>query len=74
MDRQHMGSNPIVITAHGVRLVNLAAQGLTNKEIAKEMKIVEGTVKNEFVILMDRVNAKNRTHLCMIAVRQGWIK
>jgi len=46
-------------------IVRLVAQGLTNKEIAAQLFLSEGTVRNNIVIIMEKLNVKNRTQLGM---------
>ena len=41
----------------------LVSQGFTNKEIALEIFLSEGTVRNVVSVIMDKLGAKNRTQL-----------
>ncbi|MDH3703430.1 MAG: response regulator transcription factor [Alphaproteobacteria bacterium] len=43
--------------------------GLSNKEIARELGIIEGTVKAHIRTMMGNVGVKNRTQLAIIATR-----
>ena len=43
------------------------AQGKSNKEIARALDILEGTVKAHLRFLMKHLNAKNRTQLAVMA-------
>jgi two-component system, NarL family, nitrate/nitrite response regulator NarL len=45
----------------------LVAQGKSNKEIARALDILEGTVKAHLRFLMKHLNAKNRTQLAVMA-------
>ena len=47
-------------------IVRLVAQGLANKEIASQLFLSEGTVRNNIVTIMEKLNVKNRTQLGMI--------
>jgi len=46
-------------------IMRLVAQGLTNKEIAAQLFLGEGTVRNHIVIIMEKLHVKNRTQLGM---------
>jgi len=41
----------------------LVAQGLTNKEIAARLFLSEGTIRNNIVVIMEKLNVTNRTQL-----------
>jgi len=42
------------------------AQGLSNKEIAEQLFLSEGTVRNNVANIMEKLQVKNRTQLVMI--------
>jgi len=44
-------------------ITRLVAQGLTNKEIANRLFLSEGTVRNNIVVIMEKLNISNRTQL-----------
>lgn len=44
-------------------IMRLVAQGMTNKEIGSQLFISEGTVRNNIAVIMDKLEAKNRTQL-----------
>ena len=46
-------------------IVRLVAQGLSNKEIAAQLFLSEGTVRNNIVTIMEKLDVKNRTQLGM---------
>ena len=46
-------------------IIRLVAQGLTNKEIAVQLFLSEGTVRNNIVTIMEKLDVKNRTQLGM---------
>jgi len=53
------------LTARERDVVRLVAQGLSNKEIAEQLFISEGTVRNHTVAIMEKLGVKNRTQLGM---------
>jgi len=46
-------------------IARLVAQGLTNKEIAETLFLSEGTVRNNIVVIMEKLGVTNRTQLGM---------
>ena len=46
-------------------IARLVAQGLTNKEIAETLFLSEGTVRNNIVVIMEKLSVSNRTQLGM---------
>ncbi|MCL2377715.1 MAG: response regulator transcription factor [Defluviitaleaceae bacterium] len=44
-------------------ITRLVAQGLTNKEIAAQLYLSEGTVRNKVLMIMAKLNVSNRTQL-----------
>ena len=51
------------------QILKLVAQGKSNKEIARSLDILEGTVKAHLRFLMKHLSAKNRTQLAVLASR-----
>ena len=49
------------------------SQGMTNSEIARELDLSAGTVRNYISTLMVKLGADNRTQLAMLAMQQGLI-
>lgn len=46
-------------------ITRLIAQGLTNKEIASQLFLSEGTIRNKVLIIMDKLDVNNRTQLAV---------
>jgi DNA-binding NarL/FixJ family response regulator len=44
-------------------IARLVAQGLTNKEIAQQLFLSEGTVRNKILMIMEKLEMNNRTQL-----------
>ena len=53
------------LTLREREIAALISQGLTNKEIASRLFLSEGTVRNNTVVIMEKLNVKNRTQLGM---------
>ena len=52
-------------------ILRLVAVGRSNKEIANELKLAEGTVKNYVSRIMEKLNVRSRTELAVKAVKAG---
>jgi len=59
--------NPLMekLTPREKDIAHLVAQGKTNKEIANELFLSEGTVRNNIVVIMEKLQVTNRTQLSM---------
>lgn len=52
-------------------ILRLVAQGYDNKEIASELFLAEGTVRNQISRLLEKLTLKDRTQLAVYAVKNG---
>ena len=50
------------------------AKGLTNSEIAEQLVISEGTVKNHLKNILGKLQLSNRIQAAVYAVRQGLVR
>jgi two-component system, NarL family, nitrate/nitrite response regulator NarL len=64
-DRPEIGQPDL--TDRQRQILKLVAEGKSNKEIARALDILEGTVKAHLRFLMKHLNAKNRTQLAVMA-------
>jgi DNA-binding NarL/FixJ family response regulator len=55
------------ITAREQEVLRLLAVGATNREIAQQLYIAEGTVKTHVTSILNRLNLKNRSQLAIYA-------
>jgi DNA-binding NarL/FixJ family response regulator len=60
--------NTFGLTARELQVVRLIAQGLTNKDIARECSIAEETVKRHLKNIFDKVGVWNRLELALFAI------
>ena len=51
------------ITEKEFEIIKLAADGLSNKEIASRLYLGEGTVRNYFSSILDKLGLRDRTQL-----------
>ena len=52
-------------------IVQLVAQGLTNKEIGFRLKLSDKTVKNHLSNVFEKLNVTGRAHVVIYAIRNG---
>jgi DNA-binding NarL/FixJ family response regulator len=53
--------------------LNYIANGNTNKQIAAILQISEQTIKNHVSAILRKLNANDRAHAVVLAIRHGWI-
>lgn len=61
-------------TQREIKILNLLAQGNTDKEIAKKLSVSEATIKASVRTLKRIMGAENRQHLVFIACKRDFIK
>lgn len=57
-----------------LEVLKLSANGLMNKEIATNLLITTGTVKNTLTNIRNKFGATNTTHAVLLAIKRGDIK
>jgi len=60
------------LTEREVEILQLVAQGASNKEIAKRLEISEKTVRNRLSVIFDKLHINNRTEAALYALREGY--
>jgi two-component system nitrate/nitrite response regulator NarL len=68
---QVAGPGDTALTRREFEILQLVADGLSNKEIANELTITEGTVKNHVHNALEKLHLTNRVQAAAYAVRQG---
>jgi DNA-binding NarL/FixJ family response regulator len=61
------------LTGREVEVLRLIAQGATNREIAEQLVISEGTVKNHISNILSRLGVRDRTQAAIYARENGWL-
>jgi len=61
-----------VLTRREAEILQLVAAGMSNKEIANELTITEGTVKNHVHNALEKLQLDNRIQAAAYVVRQGF--
>jgi PAS domain S-box-containing protein len=63
----------VPLTQRETELLYYIAAGNSNKQIAKILQISEQTVKNHISSILRKLNANDRAHAVVMAIRNGWI-
>ncbi len=61
------------LTQRERQILNYIADGNTNKQIANILKISEQTIKNHVSAILRKLNANDRAHAVVLAIKRGWI-
>ncbi len=61
------------LTQRELQVLQLAADGLSNKEIAEKLVISEKTVKNHIANIFSKLNVNDRTQAILYALRKGLV-
>jgi two-component system nitrate/nitrite response regulator NarL len=61
-----------ILTRRESEILQLVADGMSNKEIANELTITEGTVKNHVHNALEKLHLTNRVQAAAYAVRRGF--
>ena len=63
--------NPL--TEREIEILNFASKGKTTKEIAEQLFLSHGTIRNYLSEIINKLEAKNRIEAISIAEEKGWI-
>ena len=61
------------LTLRQCEVVGMLAEGKSNKEIARELKVLEGTVKLHVKGILRKLGVRNRTEAVLAAARGGYL-
>ncbi len=65
--------DPAGLSSREKQVLERAAAGMSNKEIADDLEITIQTVKNHVTSVLRKLDVNDRTHAVTIALRKGWI-
>lgn len=63
----------MAISPREAEVLNFIAQGLTNVETARKMKLSDQTIKNHIMSISKKTGMNNRTLLALYALKMGYI-
>lgn len=72
-DAGTLSPRPPDLTGREVEVLRLIAKGATNREIAEQLVISEGTVKNHISNILSRLGLRDRTQAAIYARENGWL-
>ena len=61
------------LTPRESQILGYVADGNSNKQIARILQISEQTIKNHVSAILRKLNANDRAHAVVLAIRYGWI-
>ena len=61
------------LTNRETQILHYVADGNSNKKIAQILDISEQTIKNHVSSILRKLNANDRAHAVVLAIRRGWI-
>ena len=61
------------LTDREEEILKLLAAGLSNKEIAQQLSLSEGTVKNHISAILSKLHANDRTQAVLTALKRGLV-
>ncbi len=64
----------VPLSAREMEILQHAARGSSNKEIAHSLAISQQTVKNHISSILRKLDVKDRTEAAVYALRHGWIR
>jgi NarL family two-component system response regulator LiaR len=59
------------LTERELDVLRLIAKGINNSEIANQLHLSEGTVRNHVSAILEKLNVSDRTHAAVIAIQHG---
>lgn len=71
--RQPATGASVELTPRQKEILQGLVNGRSNKEIARDLNIIEGTVKAHIRNMMGKLRVRNRTQLALMATRLGYI-
>lgn len=64
----------VTISLRQTQILALVAEGLTNTQIGVRMRLSHGTVTRELKLLYKAIDANDRAHAVLLAMRAGVLR
>lgn len=64
----------VPLSPREIEILDWIAKGNSNKQIARELKISDQTVKNHITSILRKLAVNDRTEAVVFALKRGWIK
>ena len=74
MSRRTSPTDPAGLTPREIQILRRIADGRNNREIAEELGITLGTIKNQVASAFRKLGARDRTQAVVLAIRAGVIQ
>jgi DNA-binding NarL/FixJ family response regulator len=68
------GEHFVPLSPREMEILRAVTRGLSNKEIALELKISHQTVKNHMTSVLDKLGVEDRTQAAVYALKRGWVR
>ena len=66
--------NDSPLTVREIEILELVAEGMSNRDISVDLCISENTVKNHLKNILQKLHLENRVQLTRYAFEQGWMR
>lgn len=63
-----------LLSRREIEVLELMAEGLSNRAIAETLFIADPTVKNHVSRILDKMHMNDRTQAVVTAIKKGWVK
>jgi NarL family two-component system response regulator LiaR len=63
----------VLLSGRELEVIRLGAEGLINKQIAKELSVGERTIQSHWRNIFNKLGVSSRTEALMEGLRRGWI-
>jgi two-component system, NarL family, response regulator LiaR len=73
LHKVQLPETPEVLTGRESEVLHLLAQGLSNKEIARDLQVSEDTVKTHVAHILSKLGVQSRTQAVLTAMRLGLV-
>lgn len=62
------------LTEREMSVLQLAARGMSNKEIAQQLNLAMPTIKAHLVNIFNKMGVASRTEAVLLALKKGWVR